>query len=289
MEWDSYTVGGIDSTYDIVGVNPLNAIPLNPNSAQNVDLIVVPKNPKSLLVTVKDSSTGLPVTNATVVATSTSGYFLTQTTDRGYINQTDWSGGEGQEAYTDITKYFSDDGNIDTNNPMGGLVLKNVFGLYNTNGVITTSTIDTGSASNFGNFVWSPTDQPPATGADSVKFQMATSASSTDAVWTYTGPDGTGSTYYTLANSAINALHNGDRYVRYKAFLSTASSTFTPNLSDIAFTYTSSCTPPGQVVFSGLSSETYTVSVSKVGYNITEVTVPISNDWTEVIVTLSPE
>ncbi len=291
IEWDSYTVSGIDGSFDIIGINPLNAIPVNPNSAQYVDLIVAPKNPKSLLVTVKDSSTGLPITGATVAVTNTDGYSSTQVTDRGYINQTDWSGGEGQDAYSDMTKYFSSDGNIDTGSPAGELKLKNAFGSYNPSGILESSTFDTGSPSNFGNLVWSPTDQPPTTGADSVKFQFATNATTTaTTTWSYKGPDGASGTYYTLANSTINPVHNNDRYARYKVFLSTAFSTSTPNLSDIAFTYTSSCTPPGQVVFSGLSSATYTVLVSKTGYaTVTDDNVSISTNWIEKIITLSPQ
>ncbi len=289
MEWDSYTINGIDSVYDIIGVNPLNAVAVNPNSTQDVDLIVAPKNPKSLLVTVKDSSTGLPVTGATVQVKIDGVYDSTQVTDRGYINQTNWSGGEGQDMYTDVTKYFYNDGSVDTDSPSGELKLKNSFGTYNLNGTIESSSIDTGSLSNFGNLVWSPTDQPPSTGANSVRFQIATNAEITaTTTWDYKGPDGTASTYYTVADSTINPIHNNDRFLRYKVFLSTESDASTPNISDIAFTYTSSCTPPGQVVFTGLSNGTYDISVSKTGYTTNESTASVSTDWIEKIITLSP-
>ena len=288
MEWDSYSILGIDSAYDIIGINPLNAFPVNPNSTQHVDLVVAPKNPRSYLVTVKDASTGLPVTGATVTLTR-GGTVLTQVTDRGYINQTDWSGGSGQILYTDATKYFDDDGNIDTGSPSGELKLKKPFSTYSPNGNLESSTIDTGASSNFGNLVWSPTDQPVNTGPNSVKFQFATNSELTaTTTWTYLGPDGTAATYYTSANSTINALHNGARYARYKLFLSTTSSTTTPSVSDISFTNTSSCTPPGQVVFSGLSSGTYDLDVVKSGYTTYSLDeISISNPWTEKIVTLS--
>jgi prepilin-type N-terminal cleavage/methylation domain-containing protein len=290
IEWDSYTVTGIDGTYDIVGINPLNAIALNPDSTQNIQLIVAPKNSRSLLVTVKDSSTGLPLTGATVIVTaSTTGYSSTQITDRGYINQTDWSGGSEQEDYTDATKYFYGDGNIDTGSPTGELKLKNAFGNYNSNGNLESSTMDTGSASNFSNLVWSPTDQPVSTGLDSIKFQFATNSIVTStSTWIYRGPDGATTTYYTNANTSINPVHNGDRYVRVKYFLSTLSSASTPNISDLAFTYTSSCTPPGQVVFSGLSNALYNISVSKTGYTNANTDIDVDTNWIEKIINLAP-
>jgi prepilin-type N-terminal cleavage/methylation domain-containing protein len=95
MEWDYYTVTGIDSAYDIIGINPLNPISLNPNVNQNVLLIVTPKDPRTLLVTVKDNSTLLPLTDATVRLRKGVSFDKTEITGRGSINQTDWSGGLG--------------------------------------------------------------------------------------------------------------------------------------------------------------------------------------------------
>lgn len=282
MEWGSYTITGTDATYDIVGINPLNPINLNPDSVQEVDLIVATKNPRSLLITVKDASTQLPVTDATVQVTGTS-YDETQITDRGFINQTDWSGGVGVD-------YVADDGFLDIAG--GEIKLKNVSGSYNPNGILESSTVDTGSESNFHSLVWSPTDQPVSASSDgtpSVRFQIATNASSTDTIWNYLGPDGTAATYYTSSNAIISSVHNNDRYLRYKVFLHTADPAVTPNISDIAFTMTSSCTPPGQVIFSGLSSGVYDVSVSKSGYTTQLITgVNMSTNWKEQEVILSP-
>ncbi len=287
MEWDSYTVKGIDTSYDIVGINPLNDIAINPNSNQTVDLIVLPKDPNSLLVTVKDGTTYLPVTDA-VVTLSQDGFSIdTKITNQGFINQTDWSGGSGQSTYTDTTKYSSDDGNIDISNPNGELKLKNAFGNYNPNGVLESSTFDTGSFSNFHNVSWLPSDQPVNAGAQSVKIQLA-SSTSPPTVWDYKGPDGSSGTYYTVSDSSISSVHNGDRYIRYKVFLSTQSSTSTPNISDISFTFTSSCTPPGQVIFSGLSSGTYHISVSKTGYTTVEADISVSSSWKEQEIILAP-
>lgn len=279
MEPDSYTVTGIDGSYDIVGINPLNAISLNPNTTQNVSLIVAPKDARSLLVTVKDSSTLLPLADASVNVTYNS-YDETKITGRGSLSQTDWS---GSNAYT------TDDGGVDVSNPSGEIKLKNVFGNYSLNGWLESSTIDTGSPSNFYNLVWSPTDQPVSAGSDSVRLQFATnSILNASTTWDYKGPDGTSATFYTSSNSPLSTVHNGDRYARFKAYLSTASSTVTPNVSDVSFTVTSSCTPPGQVVFSGLSAGTYHIEVSKTGYTTSTIDVPVSANWQEQEIILAP-
>lgn len=289
MEWDDYTVTGIDGTYDIVGVNPLNAISLAAGASQNVSLIVEPKNPKSLLVTVKDSATLLPVSNAIVRVTYSSSYDTTKVTGRGFINQTDWSGGNGQVTFDDETRYFNDDGNVAINTPVGEVKLKSAFGAYNPSGILESSTIDTGSPSNFYNLTWAPTDQPVGAGVNSVRFQFATNATTTSTTtWSYKGPDGTNATYYTSSGATLSSVHNGDRYARYKLFLSSVSTTTTPNISDVSFTDTSSCTPPGQVVFSGLASGTYHVEVGKTGYATSTADVNVNSNWKEQEIILAP-
>lgn len=288
MEWDTYTVTGTDSSYDVIGINPLNPISLIANSTQSVQLVVSPKSAKSLLVTVKDSATQLPVTDA-VVRVTKSPYDISKTTGRGSINQTDWSNGASQDAYVDEEMYFFDDGSIETNSPAGEIKLKNVFGNYNPSGVLESSTFDTGSVSNFYNLTWTPTDQPTSVGSNSVRFQFATNLNlGATTTWDFKGPDGTAGTYYTNPNSTLSTIHNGDRYARYKVFLSSLSSTSTPNISDISFTETTQCTPPGQVVFSGLSSGTYQVEVSKTGYSTATIDVDMNSDFIEQEVLLLP-
>ena len=278
MEWDYYTVTGTDSAYDIAGINPLNPISLNPNVSQSVLLIVSPKDPRTLLVTVKDSSSLLPLTDATVRLRKGSVFDRTQITGRGSINQTDWSGGA----------YSYNDGNVDVSNPSGDLTLQYVFGAYNPSGVLESTTIDTGSVSNFYNLDWLPAGQPVGAGSDSVKLQFATNAVITGTTtWDYKGPDGTSATYYTVPNSPISSVHNGDRYARYKVYLNTISATNTPIVSDVSFTVTSSCTPPGQVIFSDLDSGTYRLDVTKTGYNAFGQDVDVNVDWIEQEVILN--
>jgi prepilin-type N-terminal cleavage/methylation domain-containing protein len=287
MEWDSYRISSLDGTYNIAGLSPLNLIPLNPGGAQSVDIIVVPKNPKSLVVTVKDSATLLPLSGATV-SISRASFADEQVTGKGFIVQTDWSGGNGQSDFTDKTKYASDDSGIDTTTSPGEIMLRNIFGSYSTSGTLISSTIDVGSASNFYTLTWNPAGQPPQAGVTSVRFQVATSASSTETNWDFVGPDGTAATYYTTPNSPLHSSHSGDRYLRYKAFLSTEVTSVTPNVSDVAFTYTSSCTPPGQVIFTNLASSTYAISVSKTGYTTSYADVDVNGDWKELEVVMMP-
>lgn len=84
-----------DVTYDLGGTIPSLPFTLNPDTHQNISLIVVPKNPRTLLVTVKDVGTGLPISGATV-RLQKSGYDVTNITGRGYMSQTDWSGEMGR-------------------------------------------------------------------------------------------------------------------------------------------------------------------------------------------------
>ena len=83
-------------------------------------------------------------------------------------------------------------------------------------------------------------------------------------------------------------MHNGDRYLRYQALLSTASATNTPDLSDVAFTFSTACTPPGQVLFQGLTPGTYTLTTSASGYTTNSVPVTINSPWSSQTVVVSP-
>ena len=286
LEWDTYNLLLADGLYDLAGAIPLLPLTLNPNSDQDLKLIVAPKNPSSVLVTVKDASTQLPLSDAAVRLEGPGGYDATQTTGRGFNGQTDWSGGSGQDDFIDAARYFDSDGNLEIGNPPGELRLRRIFDEYAPSGYLISSTFDSGSASNFHQILWQPQSQPPDTGAENARFQIATNNDKT--TWDFLGPNGTTNTFYTLADQNINSLHNGDRYLRYKVFLQTASTTWTPNISDISFTFTSSCVPPGQVLFTGLVLGDYTITVSKNGYQVFTDTVNISSPWQHSEVILSP-
>jgi hypothetical protein len=287
LEWDTYTIALADSTYDLIGTNPLLSLGLLPDSLQDMQLIVAPKNPNRLLVVVRDQSTGLPITDANVeVATEDLSYDVIQRTGEGFLTQTDWSGGSDQEDFVDPTLYSSSDGNIDAKSPTGELKLRNVFGTYVSSGYLTSSTFDTNGENNFHQIYWSPTPQPAQAGSESVKFQVATN--NDNATWDFRGRDGTNATYYTSGDNALSALLNGNRYFRYRVFLTTEDTSVTPSISDISFTFTTSCTPPGQVSFSGLSAGEYTVSVVKAGYQTYSGSVTINSNWQKLEVAITP-
>ncbi len=285
IEWDSYLVTLIDSVYDLIGINPVSPVSISPNSSQDIELIVAPKNPRTLLVTVKDSSTTLPLSGVLVELTK-AGFSEAKITGQGFLGQTDWSGGSGQATSTDLTQYFASDGNIEVGSPVGDILLKQLFGEYLSSGVITSSSFNTGSPSNFQEVSWNPIDQPPGGGIPNVRVQIATN--NNGGTWNYTGPDGTGSTYYTTSNQNIHSANNSNQYIRYKIFLDTISTTTTPNISDISITFTSDCTPPGQVYFNGLSSGTYNIHLTKLGYVDQDVVVDVVSDWQAQEVTFTP-
>lgn len=284
VEWDAYFFAGIDSVYDIVGTNPLIPIGITPGNTQNVQLIVAPKNPNTLLVVVKDVSTNLPLSGVSVTLTKTD-FSQTGFTGQGFMNQTDWSGGGGQATSTNKTMYLASDGNLETVQPIGDILLNKVFNDYVSNGVLTSSSFDTGSASNFQQIDWTPIDQPVDTGSPNVRIQIATN--NDGGTWNFNGPDGTNNSYYTVANKNIHSSNNGNRYLRYKLFLNSAVSTVTPNISNIFFTFTFSCTPPGQVSFSGLSNGIYNLHLEKAGYVSQDIEINIDSSWMskEVVLT----
>ncbi len=285
LDWDTYKLAFTDTVYDLVGTIPATSFTLNPDTTQSLRLIVRPKDPKGLLVTVKDASTSLPLSDVNVHLTGTD-YDNALTTGVGFIRQTDWSLGAGQENFVDPAKYSDSDGKVEIANPAGTIELKNVLGQYETSAWLTSSTFDTGSTSTFRQILWQPQSQPPETGMDGVRLQIATN--NDKASWDYKGPDGTANTYYTITNQEINPLHNEDRYLRYKVYLQTADITKTPTVSDVSFTFTSSCIPPGQVYFTGLLNNNYAIDIAKTNYQNYTGTVSTADLWQQQEITLTP-
>jgi hypothetical protein len=130
-------------------------------------------------------------------------------------------------------------------------------------GSLISSTFDTGTDStSYTTLNWQPTSQDPSV---TVKFQIATN--NDNETWNFVGPDGTSSTYYTTPGTTIGTANNNNRYVRYKAYLSTTDTTKNPTLTSVGVNYVSGCFTPGQVIFPGLSqAEEYNVVVSMSGY-----------------------
>ena len=273
VEWDTYYLLGTTTAYSIGGTIPVSPFYLTPGQTQTAYLIVQPRTTNNLLVKVLDNATNLPISSSSIRLVGT-GYDKTLITDLGYSKQTDWSGGSGQTHYSNVTKYASDDGNINTASPAGDLKLKTSAGKYVASGWLESSTFDLGASSvNYRSLVFTPVSQPVQTGPNSVLAQIATSNSSTPSSWDYYGPDGTNATYYSPTSTDINSIHDGQRYFRYKIFLSTASTSYTPTFSELSVTYTNGCLPPGQVFFDDVASSTYTYTISCAGYKTATGTV----------------
>ena len=289
LEWDTYAITLTDASYDLSGTMSPLPFSLAPNSTQNVMLIVLPKDPERILISVKDSATGLPATGAGVNLDNHVDINETLTTGRGFLSQTDWIGGSGQTQFVDETRFDSSDGNIETALPLSGgeLRIKNTLGFFAPSGMLESSTFNTGGvSSNYYQMLWNPTNQPNQT---SVKFQFATSNDPDEPSWQFKGPDGTGGTYYTTGNQTIWNGHNNERYARYRAYLETSDNLTTPSISDVFFTFTSSCVPPGQVFFTNIGLGTYTLTVTKVGYQVHSEDVVVDSSWRNKEILLVPQ
>lgn len=287
LEWDTYHLNLSGTTYDLAGSVPMLPVKLNPGATQNLSLILKPHTANSLLVKVKDAGTGLPLSSATVHLYSST-FDDSLQTDLGYIRQTDWSGGSGQTNFLDETKYFADSGTLDNSVSAGDLRLKKVGSYYLPSGNLESATFDLGSSVTLRNLIFEPISQSVQVGANSILFQLAaTSTPDVTTSWNYSGPDGTASTFYSVTNTIIFSGLSGNRYLRYKVFLSTADTHYSPQLSEVNITYTNNCVPPGQVFWNGLSSDIYNLDVSRTGYASNNGTVTVSGNG-EIEVNLSP-
>jgi Tfp pilus assembly protein PilV len=285
LEWDNYSLWGEDATRELAGIMPIAPISLAAGAVQDVSLIVTNKSTNSMLVAVKDKVSGLPVDGAIVNYQN-----ISLTTNRGSFNQTDWSGGAGQSIYTNQTRFFDTDTNIDFSTVPGQIKLYSSLGRYVNNGYLTSSSFDTGATSTvYDSISWLPLSQVSSTGPDSVRFQVATSDDPATTTWDFLGPDGTSATYYTATNTHINSVHSGKRYIRYRLYLSTADVNYSPIISDVAITYSSACTPFGQVLFQNLSTGTSTLTVSRSGYQTYTADIPTVPGWQLTNVLLNPE
>ena len=109
------------------------------------------------------------------------------------------------------------------------------FTTYYTSGDLTSSAHD---GEDYGNWDWEniyfTINEPSGT---DIKFQLRSAATEGGLnLATWYGPTGT-TDYYTTSGTAINSVHDGDRWIQYKAYFS-GLGTNTPKLSDITITYT---------------------------------------------------
>lgn len=270
LEWDNYTPGLTGAAYMVYGSSPVQQVNVLPSTNQSFNLILGPPTANSLLVIVQDSL-GNPIEGASVELQNTSPLLdITKITGGSVWTTQDWSGGSGQVTIGNPAMYSLDDSHISAGGVPSGLRLYNDGIAYAASGMLTSSTFNSGtSTTSYTTLTWQPTSQDPAT---SLKFQVA--ANNDNLTWNYTGPDGTGGSYYTVPGSTINAVNNLNKYIRYRAYLATSDTTKTPILTSINVNYVSGCFTPGQVIFTGLAAGSgYNLTVSLVGY----VTQTISN------------
>jgi prepilin-type N-terminal cleavage/methylation domain-containing protein len=281
VEWDNYTPTLTDPTKMIYGSSPIQEITILPNTNQNFSLILGPKTTNSLLVIVKDSTTGNPLEGANVNLKNLElGVDLNKITGGSVWNSNDWSGGAEQNNWTDETKYFSDEFVSANITPQAlRLISYNNGQTYATNGSLISSTYDTGTEQTiFTTLDWKPTSQNAST---SIKFQIATSNDASTSTWNFIGPDGTSATYYNTPQTTINSP--SARYIRYKTYLSTTDNTKTPVLTNININYVSGCFTPGQTIFSGLEkANDYQTTISLSGYT-TQIIDPSNIDGNKTL------
>jgi hypothetical protein len=251
----------------IYGSSPIQQINLLPDTTQLFNLILGAKTDNSLLVIVKDSGTGNSIEGASVTLTNSDPLVnLNRITGGSLWSQQFWNGGSGQIAWSNTTKYFQDDGGISTTDiPLAMRLINSNGNTLVTSASLESSTFDTGSGvTTYTTLNWQPTSQDPAV---TVKFQIA--ANNDNSTWNFMGPDGTSGTYYTTSDTSVSSVHNNQRYIRYKAYLSTNDTTKNPTVTSVNINYVSGCFTPGQVIFPGLAtSASYQVAVSMSGYLI---------------------
>lgn len=65
IEWDTYTLEGEDTSYDIIGIKPFYNFDLSPAQTLNTEIFTVPKSGNTLYISVEDTD-GNPINNAEV-------------------------------------------------------------------------------------------------------------------------------------------------------------------------------------------------------------------------------
>ena len=98
-------------------------------------------------------------------------------------------------------------------------------------GTLESRSHDCGGGADFVAIIWN--SAVPA-GAE-LKFQIATN--NDNSAWNFVGPSGASNTYYTTSGTPIWSGHDGDRYIKYKAYLQTADPSQTPELKQVWITY----------------------------------------------------
>ncbi len=111
------------------------------------------------------------------------------------------------------------------------------------------ATIDFGGGINFTTLSWTATNVDSTTqiscdtslgptSGEGCAVRLQVAANNDNATWNYVGPDGTSATYFTVPGQSIPSSLNGNRYFRYKLYLSSINpTTATPKVSDVTVSY----------------------------------------------------
>lgn len=160
------------------------------------------------------------------------------------LNQTSWSGGQGQiDPLGVIGNNFATSTKI-TINASGSIQLASSGTNYVASGTLDSATFNTGVASGtqLNSITWQGSVQSNA----SVSFQFAMS-NATSGPWNYEGPDGTANVSFAatagtpttlVGTNSGYALLNGYQYFRYRTILfSDSSSTYTPIVTQVTINW----------------------------------------------------
>lgn len=277
IEWDSYDFKNNAVNYDVIGTVPFSPVVINPTETKNVLWVMATKNQSALLVSINDESEA-PLNGVTVqLANNAGGFNETKTTGQTVTIETDWS----------PDNFSSKSIGVNAATP-GSITLVASGSSYSWPSAqkLISNTINFGTNNTtFYSLAWNPQSQSAQTGVDSIKFQIASNNDNT--TWNFTGPNGSQNTYYTSNGDQIFSGHNGNRYLRYKVFLKTNDYSYTPRLDDLKITFSSTCLSSGQVYFGGLVNGTYTLTISKSGFETNlDSDVQITDQWQEYADTL---
>jgi prepilin-type N-terminal cleavage/methylation domain-containing protein len=286
---DTYTPTLLTGQSNIIyGTSPIQKIDVLPGTSQTFSMILGGNStPNSLLVIVKDATSGTALEGATVQLQENGSSQISSGITGGSVwLQNDWSGGSGQANWSTTTtsQYYQDNGEVNASNA-NLLQLAKIGGNYVTaTATLISSTFDTGTgATNYTILSWKPTSQSPST---TLEFQIA--ANNDDATWNFVGPDGTPNTYFTTSGNDIGASLSNNRYVRYKVYMSTTNPAISPALTSVFVNFVTGCYTPGQTIFTGLNNDTYSVTVSIPNYQTQTITPVNVNGNQSLQVLMSP-
>lgn len=273
IEWDTYTPTLLTGqSYIVYGTSPIQKIDVLPGTSQTFTMLLGNNSTaNSLLVIVKDSSSGAALENAYVhllKGDSTPQNYYLYSGGSVWV-QNSWTGGSGQANWSasGATRYYQDSGTIDINSVPTGVRLKKIQTSptrYSPSGWLESSSFDTGTTStNFTILTWLPASQDQST---TLKFQVA--ANNDNLTWNYAGPDGTTGSFFTAPGADMGSNLDNKRYIRYKVYLSTTDNTKTPVLTSLNLNFVTGCFTPGQTIFTALTAgNNYSLDVSLAGYS----------------------